>query len=138
MSRKVVMHGSPSSAHLRIRTVASLQFVYLNYHYYRFLRPCLSVRFVSVYQFCPWKLSGETLDLIIFSFSFKRKKNGTNEWISQWIKDRSLSRRKTGCFAQPDTRNTINPALHVGVPAFRGTRNTRIPPLLNYDDELSP
>lgn len=48
MSRKGVMHGSPSSAHLRIRTVASLQFVYLNYHYYRFLRlftlPLRSIR----------------------------------------------------------------------------------------------
>lgn len=137
MSRKVVMHGSPSSAHLRIRTVASLQFVYLNYHYYRFLRLfTLPLRSIRLRLPILWKLSGETLDLIFFSF--KRKKNGTNEWISQWIKDRSLSRRKTGCFAQPDTRNTINPALHVGVPAFRGTRNTRIPPLLNYDDELSP
>lgn len=144
------MHGSPSSAHLRIRTVASLEFVYLNYHYYRFLRlfnrgilrplpSSLEIR--SVYQFYPWKLSGEMSDLVIFLefrglifffFLKRRKKNGTDRGGSV------VSRRKTGCFAQPDTRNTINPALHVGVPAFRGTRNTRIPPLLNYDDELSP
>lgn len=29
--------------------------------------------------------------------------------------DGSSGWRKTGCFAQPDTKNTINPALHVGV-----------------------
>lgn len=43
---------------------------------------------------------------------------------------------ENGMLRQPDTKNTINPALHVGVPAFRGTRNTRIAPLLNYDDEF--
>lgn len=94
MSRKGVMHGSPSSAHLRIRTVASLQFVYLNYHYYRFLRlPAIlhppSVRDSSPFaNFTRANYPGKCwISLFLLYFEDRFFFNGMNE---RTIVDRSL------------------------------------------------
>lgn len=56
----------------------------------------------------------------------RMQKNNIHDFLSGPQTKSRHWQTKTGSPQQADTKNTINPALHVGVPAFRGTRNTKI------------